>query len=106
MVALQSGSVIDLLDSEKTQAVISRSALDPANKNNFLCTFRCEEDRTRLEIKIRTTEGQHGELQVFIYGKDSKICQSVSLPIKPLSLHERVLEVLFYIFIPKLSKIK
>jgi len=88
MVAIQSDVHIDLLDTDSTKAILSISPSEKAN--NLLATLRPEESVNRLEIKIRTTEGQAGELECLVFQKGSAICQSFYLPIKPLSLHERI----------------
>ena len=58
--------------------------------NYLLATYRCQANTTRLELKIRSIEGQHGTLQVYITPRlQPKTCQLRSYPIKPLSLHQR-----------------
>ena len=81
--------------------------------NALLATYRCQANTTRLEIKIRTIEGQYGMLQAYVTPRlQPKCCQVVStmalgnmfyllhIPsvpttqvqryqIKPLSLHMR-----------------
>ena len=52
--------------------------------------MRPEEPTNRLEIKLRTTEGQQGELECLIFQKGCSVCQGFYLPIKALSLHERI----------------
>lgn len=102
MLTLQSQVRIELLNTEGSNAVVQRCTDDPANKNNFLATFKCVDDANRLEFKvisllnvqIRTTEGQKGELMIYVIPKaPSKFCKVLNIPIKPLSLHERVTEV-------------
>ena len=91
MIALQSPVFIDLLDMHSTKAIISKTTPDRKgpNPNQFMCTFRAQESPNRMEIKIRTTEGQYGDLQIFVFAKNTHICECIRLPIKPLSLHER-----------------
>ena len=56
----------------------------------MLATYRCQANTTRLELKIRSIEGQHGTLQVYITPRlQPKTCQLRCYPIKPLSLHQR-----------------
>ena len=80
--------------------------------NALLATYRCQANTTRLEIKIRTIEGQYGMLQAYVTPRlQPKCCQVAAsmmlsdmncdslnfLPctqvqryqIKPLSLHMR-----------------
>ncbi len=56
----------------------------------MLITYRCQINTTRLDIKLRTIEGQHGVLQAYVTSriqpKNSILKQYI---IKPLSLHQR-----------------
>lgn len=112
-VLLQSDVPIDLLDVEKNSAVVSYSACDPdvgyffvvfscrtfckemvfssfQSGNALLATYRCQANTMRLEIKIRTIEGQYGVLQAYITPRlQPKSCQVQQYQIKPLSLHRR-----------------
>ncbi|KAK7486998.1 hypothetical protein BaRGS_00021814 [Batillaria attramentaria] len=89
-VLLQSDVPVDLLDVEKNSAVVSFSACNPEDGNYLLATYRCQANTTRLELKIRSIEGQHGTLQVYITPRlQPKTCQLRCYPIKPLSLHQR-----------------
>ncbi len=111
-VLLQSDVPVDLLDVEKNSAVVSYSACDPEVKrlnyvvipmhvgnqcpnlyqsgNALLATYRCQANTTRLEIKIRTIEGQYGMLQAYVTPRlQPKCCQVQRYQIKPLSLHMR-----------------
>ncbi|XP_076319589.1 BBSome complex member BBS7-like isoform X2 [Tachypleus tridentatus] len=89
-VLIQSDVPVDLLDSERNSAVVSYSACDPENGNFLLATYRCQANTTRLEVKIRSIEGQHGTLQAYITPRlQPKCCQVRQYHIKPLSLHRR-----------------
>ncbi|XP_076467410.1 BBSome complex member BBS7-like [Babylonia areolata] len=89
-VLLQSDVPVDLLDVEKNSAVVSFSACNPEEGNYLLATYRCQANTTRLELKIRSIEGQHGNLQAYITPRlQPKTCQLRTYPIKPLSLHQR-----------------
>ncbi|CAL1531525.1 unnamed protein product [Lymnaea stagnalis] len=89
-VLLQSDVPVDLLDIEKNSAVVSYSACNPEEGNFLLATYRCQANTTRLEVKIRSIEGQYGTLQVYITPRiQPKTCQVKQYPIKPLSLHQR-----------------
>lgn len=89
-VLLQCDVPIDLLDVEKNSAVVSHSACDPEDKNYLLATYRCQANTTRLDVKIRSIEGQYGTLQVYITPRiQPKTCQLKQYQIKPLSLHRR-----------------
>lgn len=45
---------------------------------------------SRVEIKLRTSEGQTGNLMVYVLPKGSSTCQVIDVELKPLSLHERI----------------
>lgn len=92
VVALQSGVPVMLLDVEGSGAMLSRSERDEKAANELLAVYRCnQEQTTRIEIKMRTVEGQHGSLAAFVIPKlQPKTCQRAELKIKPLSLHEKV----------------
>ena len=58
--------------------------------NFLLATYRCQANTTRLELKIRSIEGQYGTLQVYVTPRiEPKTCQLRQYKIKPLSLHQR-----------------
>ncbi|KAK4887270.1 hypothetical protein RN001_003541 [Aquatica leii] len=81
-VLLQSNVPVDLLDVEKNSAV---------NNNFLLATYRCQVNTNRLELKIRTIEGQYGTLQAYVTPIiQPKCCQVKQFEIKPLSMHLRV----------------
>ncbi|XP_062902593.1 Bardet-Biedl syndrome 7 protein isoform X2 [Mobula hypostoma] len=89
-VLLQSDVPIDLLDVDKNSAVVSFSGCDAENGNFLLATYRCQANTTRLELKIRSIEGQHGTLQAYITPRlQPKTCRVHQYQIKPLSLHQR-----------------
>uniref|UniRef100_T1IN54 Bardet-Biedl syndrome 7 protein homolog n=1 Tax=Strigamia maritima TaxID=126957 RepID=T1IN54_STRMM len=89
-VLLQSDVPIDLLDVEKNSAVVSFSTNDHENGNYMLATYRCQANTTRLDLKVRTIEGQSGALQAYIIPRmQPKCCQVRQYQIKPLSLHQR-----------------
>ncbi|XP_015773927.1 PREDICTED: Bardet-Biedl syndrome 7 protein homolog [Acropora digitifera] len=89
-VLLQSDVPIDLLDVDKNSAVVSYSACDVENGNFLLATYRCQANTTRLELKIRSIEGQYGTLQAYVTPRiQPKTCQVRQYSIKPLSLHQR-----------------
>jgi Bardet-Biedl syndrome 7 protein len=56
-----------------------------------LATYRCQINTNRLEIKIRTIEGQHGVLQAYVTPLVQPKCSRLQqYEIKPLSLHYRI----------------
>ncbi|KAF4519730.1 hypothetical protein B566_EDAN014257 [Ephemera danica] len=89
-VLIQSNIPVDILDVEKNSAVVSYSECDPKSGNYLLATYRCQVNTTRLEVKVRTVEGQSGELRAYItLNLQPKCCQVRCYPIRPLSLHAR-----------------
>ncbi|XP_016429094.1 BBSome complex member BBS7 [Sinocyclocheilus rhinocerous] len=88
---LQSDVPIDLLDVDKNSAVVSFSECDSESNGNFLlATYRCQANTTRLELKVRSIEGQYGTLQAYVTPRlQPKTCQVRQYQIKPLSLHQR-----------------
>ncbi|KAJ9601052.1 hypothetical protein L9F63_000787 [Diploptera punctata] len=89
-VLIQSDVPVDLLDVEKNSAVVSYSACEPGSGNFLLATYRCQMNTTRLELKLRTIEGQHGILRTYVTPLvQPKCCQVRQYQIKPLSLHMR-----------------
>ncbi|XP_075472148.1 BBSome complex member BBS7 [Ascaphus truei] len=90
-VLIQSDVPVDLLDVDNNSAVVSFSGCDTEPNGNFLlATYRCQANTTRLELKIRSIEGQYGTLQAYITPRiQPKTCQVRQYQIKPLSLHQR-----------------
>lgn len=89
-ILIQSDVVIHMLDVDKNSAVVSFSACKPEDGNCLLVTYRCQANTTRLDLKIRTIEGQYGTLQVYVTPRtEPRICQVKQFGIKPLSLHLR-----------------
>ncbi|KAG7264305.1 hypothetical protein CRUP_020991 [Coryphaenoides rupestris] len=89
---LQSDVPIDLLDVEKNSAVVSFSECDSEqpNGNFLLATYRCQANTTRLELKVRSIEGQYGTLRAYVTPRlQPRTCLLRQYPIKPLSLHQR-----------------
>ncbi|XP_061690651.1 Bardet-Biedl syndrome 7 protein isoform X2 [Syngnathoides biaculeatus] len=88
---LQSDVPIDLLDVDNNSAVVSFSECDSEPNGNFLlATYRCQANTTRLELKVRSIEGQYGTLRAYVTHRlQPKTCQVRQYHIKPLSLHQR-----------------
>lgn len=88
---MQSDVPVDLLDVEKNSAVVSYSDADAKSGNFLLATYRCQVNTNRLEVNIRTIEGQYGVLKAYITPLlQPKFCQLREYEIKPLSLHLRI----------------
>ncbi|CAI9589701.1 unnamed protein product [Staurois parvus] len=90
-VLIQSDVPVDLLDVDKNSAVVSFSGCESEPNGNFLlATYRCQANTTRLELKVRSIEGQYGTLQAYVTPRiQPKTCQVRRYLIKPLSLHQR-----------------
>ena len=81
---------LDLIDCERNSAIISFNDPEKSDSNEILATFRCQANTTRLEIRLRPVEGQHGTLSVYVISRITpKSCQTRSYSIQPLSLHKR-----------------
>lgn len=91
-VLIQSTVAIDLLDVAKNSAVVSFTKCEPSvsvaciqramytarlqSGNSVLATYRCQANTTRLDIKLRSIEGQYGTLSAYVSPKTHpKICQ-------------------------------
>ncbi|XP_049268144.1 Bardet-Biedl syndrome 7 protein homolog [Rhipicephalus sanguineus] len=90
-VVLQSNVPVDILDSSKNSAVVSYTTCDPQSSGNYLLvTFRCQANTSRLEVKVRTIEGQQGVLRAYVTALlQPKCCRRREYQIRPLSLHRR-----------------
>ncbi|XP_012279975.1 Bardet-Biedl syndrome 7 protein homolog isoform X2 [Orussus abietinus] len=89
-ILIQSDAPVELLDVESNSAVISLSACNPSEGNFVLATYRCQVNTNRLELRLRTIEGQPGTLQVYVTSQmQPKCCRRVQIPIRALSLHAR-----------------
>lgn len=76
---------------------------DQTEGNVFLMTLKIDsKDQKKISLKLRTAEGQIGNLQVFILPQAStknRTAASLQIPLKPLSLHERISEIKPEIFV-------
>ncbi len=93
-VVLQSTAQVELVDIDSNVAIVSKTPVSEASKSSkMLATFRCQEPTRRMQIKVRTTEGQNGKLTAFVVPQVSpKTSMSIKHSIKTLSLHMRVQE--------------
>ncbi|KAL3081289.1 hypothetical protein niasHT_039766 [Heterodera trifolii] len=90
-VLMQSDVKVDLLDVERNSAVTSKTEPELGSGNALLAVYRCQADITRMEMRIRSIEGQFGTLRLYIVPRLNPLtCKMRSYPIKPLALHERV----------------
>eukprot|EP00474_Spongospora_subterranea_P006708 CRZ07166.1 hypothetical protein [Spongospora subterranea] len=72
-----------------SSAIIDLSPSD--NKSCSLASFRCVDSCNRISITLRLLEGHTGEISLCIIPKlYPKTSQTVVIPVKPLSLHEKL----------------
>ncbi|CDW85212.1 bardet-biedl syndrome 7 protein [Stylonychia lemnae] len=94
-VVLQSMQNIDIISAKDNICQINKIE-DKINNNVLLATLKVAGDdskSSRIEIKIRTSEGQTGHLNVIITPKPStgnKTAQFLDVPLRPLNLHEKI----------------
>ncbi|EGI57203.1 Bardet-Biedl syndrome 7 protein [Acromyrmex echinatior] len=92
-ILIQSDTPIDLLETENNSAVVSLSACNPTEGNFLLATYRCQINTNRLEMRLRSIEGQPGTLQIYVTSQvQPKRCRKITVPIHALSLHVRLHE--------------
>ncbi|XP_018368941.1 PREDICTED: Bardet-Biedl syndrome 7 protein homolog [Trachymyrmex cornetzi] len=92
-ILIQSDTPINLLETENNSAVVSLSACDPTESNFLLATYRCQINTNRLEMRLRSIEGQPGTLQIYVTSQvQPKRCRKITVPIHALSLHVRLHE--------------
>ncbi|KYM83198.1 Bardet-Biedl syndrome 7 protein [Atta colombica] len=92
-ILIQSDTPIDLLETENNSAVVSLSACNPIEGNFLLATYRCQINTNRLEMRLRSIEGQPGTLQIYVTSQvQPKRCRKITVPIHALSLHVRLHE--------------
>lgn len=105
MIACRSNVTLELMDVETQGFVLSTVPNDPKVDGSFFkAAFRCAENSKKLDVlvckllllltnlvQLRMTEGRYGEIECFIIPKITpKTAQIVTLPIKPLCLHQRL----------------
>ncbi|CAH0560889.1 unnamed protein product [Brassicogethes aeneus] len=72
-------------------SAISLLSIKDSSGNKLLATYRCQINTNRLELKIRTVEGQKGTLQVYVTPLVQPKCsRNLQYDIKALSLHFRI----------------
>uniref|UniRef100_A0A7S2RUY9 Bardet-Biedl syndrome 7 protein n=1 Tax=Mucochytrium quahogii TaxID=96639 RepID=A0A7S2RUY9_9STRA len=95
-VLLQSSIPVNLLDSEDSLGVGKSQGnvvISTSNTPNLNSVYRCAESCKRLEIRLRTVEGQYGEINATVVANvQPKIAKRLTIEIKPLSLHFRIPE--------------
>ena len=91
MVLVQAEMPIELLDNDEHEASISTAE----EEHQTLITYRyADTAHTRCKLMFRNSEGQPGALNVYVVPSlDPKIAQTITVEIKPLSLHEKVMSL-------------
>eukprot|EP01147_Barroeca_monosierra_P002360 gene2360-5319_t len=80
---------LDLLDVQPSTAIASFTSTHE-DGSSVLATYRCQSGTTALDVRLRSIEGQHGSLNVYIIPQTSpKVAHRTTLLIKALGLHER-----------------
>uniref|UniRef100_A0A914BVH0 Bardet-Biedl syndrome 7 protein n=1 Tax=Acrobeloides nanus TaxID=290746 RepID=A0A914BVH0_9BILA len=75
-IVLQSDVSVELIDVERNSAVVAITTPEQSSGNALLATYRCQADTTRIEMRIRSIEGQFGTLRVYISPRmHPKMCQ-------------------------------
>ncbi|KAL0592428.1 hypothetical protein ABG067_000536 [Albugo candida] len=93
MITLFSAAPIEIYRNELTTAIFSRTDSTKLSSQQYLATFRCMDATSRFSLRIKTFEGQAGDIEVnAITDTAPQSAVSVRHFIKPLSLHHRVIE--------------
>lgn len=90
-ILLQSDVPVDLMDVEKNSSVSSVYIDKQTSDGNYLlATYRCQANTNRLELCLRTIEGQYGTLRVYVTPRAEPRTAHLSRhTVAPLSLHTR-----------------
>ena len=99
LVLLASSVNVDLLDCDGSTATATLCPQQPPPPDvkgeplKVAACYRMVEQSNRLRMKIRTTEGEFGQIKVTVVASapsgGGKVAAVVQLPVKPLSLHTR-----------------
>ncbi|KAH8064936.1 hypothetical protein JL722_1826 [Aureococcus anophagefferens] len=99
LVSVKSSVRVELLETALNTSIVSRSPVDPRHETAkepivLLATFRCQEATNALSFKVRTVEGEPGDIAAVVVARGTpKSAQVVHLRIKALSLHRRIHEL-------------
>lgn len=93
MIVLHSQIRLDLLE-QQDETISNISSNPPNSPYAFNATFRSMSDCKRMEIHLRTMEGQFGEIQLMVVARGKpKSASVVKMHVKPLSMHHRVHDI-------------
>lgn len=97
MVLLESDVSLDLLASgDDAGAILTQTPCDPeaaaaGTGPRVLATYRCQEPSTRVEARLRSVEGQAGDIRLVVVAKgEPATAQAASVTVRPLSMHYRL----------------
>jgi len=103
-VLLQCDVPVELLEADSNVAIVSHTKTEGGG---LLATYRCQEVTSRLELRVRTSEGRYGNLQAYVWPRiQPKTCCAASYSIKPLSLHTRLSEAADADALPMMNSLK
>lgn len=91
MLLIQAEMPIELLDNDTHEATINSTE----EETQTLITYRLSDtSHTRVQMTFRNSEGQPGSISIYVVPSlDPKIAQLITVEIKPLSLHEKVMNL-------------
>ena len=92
MLLIQAEIPIELLDNEEHEASISITE----EESQTLVSYKYSDTaHTRSQLLFRNSEGQPGNINIYIIPSlEPKIATQITVEIKPLSLHEKVLNLI------------
>ena len=99
VVTLKASVHVELLDLDSNTSIVSRSPVESRHASSkdriaLLASFRCQDATNTLAFKVRTVEGEPGDLSVVVVSKTTpKSAHIVRFNVKALSLHRRTHDV-------------
>lgn len=97
LIILRSPVVLDLVETDTGSSVLS---VTPPSMNltgseeeggKFVAVFRCQSNERRINLTLRSNEGEYGDLIITIVGASNpKVGKVIKYELKPLSLHAKV----------------
>jgi hypothetical protein len=107
LIILRSPVILDLVDLDIGNSVLSvtpphlqAAAIaaggggEDANSGKFVAVFRCQSNEKRINLTLRSNEGEYGDLVITIVAATNpKAGKIIKYELKPLSLHSKVHEL-------------
>ena len=99
LIILRSPVVLELIENDTGNSVLSVTPphLNPSNNdenNKFVAVFRCQSNEKRINLSLRSNEGEYGDLVITIVANNNpKVGKVIKYELKPLSLHSKVHEL-------------